>query len=91
MEPVLGGGKPLALRPSDFVLRLDFHAIGRPAADAMRSSLARGSHPRSQADSQPRGGDPWLFFDLEIDPLEMCNLAGDNTRRGEIASLRMMI
>lgn len=33
-------------------------------------------------------GEPWLFFDLENDPLEMKNLAGDPARRGEIAELR---
>jgi hypothetical protein len=33
-------------------------------------------------------GEPWLFFDLEIDPSEMCNLAGDETRQAEIARLR---
>lgn len=32
--------------------------------------------------------EPWLYFDLEQDRLEMKNLAGDPTRRGEIAELR---
>lgn len=30
---------------------------------------------------------PWLFFDLSLDPLEMKNLAGDPTRRGEMREL----
>lgn len=30
-------------------------------------------------------GTPWLYFDLEKDPLEMKNLAGDPARSGEIA------
>lgn len=33
-------------------------------------------------------GSPWLFFDLENDPLEMTNLAGDLARAAEIAVLR---
>jgi arylsulfatase A-like enzyme len=30
---------------------------------------------------------PWLFFDLERDPLELTNLAADRSRAGEIAQL----
>jgi arylsulfatase A-like enzyme len=33
-------------------------------------------------------GSPWLFFDLEMDPFEMRNLAGDPSRAREIAALR---
>ena len=36
-------------------------------------------------------GTPWLFFDLEKDPLEMKNLAGDPARAGEIGELRRQI
>jgi len=32
-------------------------------------------------------GSPWLFFDLERDPLELANLAADSSRAGEIAGL----
>jgi len=32
-------------------------------------------------------GSPWLYFDLERDPLEMKNLAEDQARSGEIAEL----
>jgi hypothetical protein len=32
-------------------------------------------------------GTPWLFFDLERDPLEMNNLAADPTRAAERADL----
>ncbi len=36
-------------------------------------------------------GSPWLFFDLESDPLEMKNLAGDLARAGEIVGLRRLV
>ncbi len=36
-------------------------------------------------------GSPWLFFDLENDPLEMTNLAGESARAEEIAALRAQI
>jgi arylsulfatase A-like enzyme len=32
-------------------------------------------------------GTPWLFFDLEQDPGEMCNLATDPARAAEIHAL----
>jgi arylsulfatase A-like enzyme len=32
-------------------------------------------------------GSPWLFFDLDADPLESRNLAGDPSRAAEIAGL----
>jgi arylsulfatase A-like enzyme len=32
-------------------------------------------------------GTPWLFFDLDADPLEMCNLAADPKRGREMAEL----
>jgi arylsulfatase A-like enzyme len=35
-----------------------------------------------------KNGSPWLFFDLENDPLEMRNLACDASRAAEIAALR---
>jgi arylsulfatase A-like enzyme len=36
-------------------------------------------------------GSPWLYFDLEHDPLEMKNLAGDPARRGEIEELKRLL
>jgi hypothetical protein len=32
-------------------------------------------------------GTPWLFFDLEEDPLEQRNLAGERSRAAEMAAL----
>ena len=36
-------------------------------------------------------GSPWLFFDLETDPLEMENLAADPARSGEIEELGRLV
>jgi arylsulfatase A-like enzyme len=36
-------------------------------------------------------GTPWLYFDLEKDPLEMKNLAADPARSGEIAELMRLM
>ncbi|MDF9826621.1 arylsulfatase A-like enzyme [Ereboglobus sp. PH5-10] len=36
-------------------------------------------------------GSPWLFFDLENDPLEMRNLVGEPSRMNEIAALTPLI
>jgi arylsulfatase A-like enzyme len=43
------------------------------------------SDPASTAGETAR---PWLYFDLERDPLEQCNLAGDPARVEEIERLR---
>jgi arylsulfatase A-like enzyme len=36
------------------------------------------------------GGEPWLFFDLEQDPLEKANLTEDSARAGEMFRLRAL-
>ena len=36
-------------------------------------------------------GTPWMFFDLENDPLEMRNLVGGASRAAEIAELRALL
>ena len=36
-------------------------------------------------------GSPWLYFDLEKDPLEMKNLAGDPARSGEMREMMKWI
>ncbi len=44
----------------------------------------------SPAGGSGQGLRPWLYFDLEKDPLEMKNLAGDPARSGEIEDLRKL-
>jgi len=36
-------------------------------------------------------GTPWIYFDLEKDPLELKNLTEDPVRAGEIAELRKLM
>lgn len=36
-------------------------------------------------------GSPWMFFDLEHDPLEITDLSGDPARAGEIEGFRRMV
>ena len=36
-------------------------------------------------------GSPWLYFDLERDPLEMKNLAEDPARQGEIEEFKRLM
>lgn len=38
-----------------------------------------------------QAGTPWLYFDLERDPLEMKNLAGDPARRAEIEEFKRLM
>jgi arylsulfatase A-like enzyme len=45
----------------------------------------------SPAGGSGQGLRPWLYFDLEKDPLEMKNLAGDPARSGEIQELMKLI
>jgi arylsulfatase A-like enzyme len=75
-------------------------ARGRDAGGAARISMPSvvtlpdqcdrvWSGVRTAARKLVVGGDgaPWLFHDLEEDPLETRNLAGDPSREGEIAAL----
>jgi arylsulfatase A-like enzyme len=74
---------------------------GKPYA---RISMPSVVHLPQQCDREWRGvrtktrklvlnsdGSPWLFFDLENDPPELCNLASDATRAREMAELRALI
>jgi arylsulfatase A-like enzyme len=42
-------------------------------------------------DSGQAAGTPWLFFDLEKDPHEQCNLASDAARAKEMAELQALV
>jgi arylsulfatase A-like enzyme len=75
--------------------------MGKPFA---RISMPSVVHLPQQCDREWRGvrtktrklvlnpdGTPWLFFDLENDPHELCNLAHDAARTREIAELQALI
>lgn len=51
----------------------------------------RGVRSKSRKLVLNADGTPWLFFDLEKDPLEMKNLAGDPARSGEIEELKRLV
>lgn len=62
-------------------------AIPRQCPDAWRGF--RSAKHKLVLRRAPDGREePWLFFDLEHDPLEMKNLAGEPARSGEIEQLR---
>ena len=48
----------------------------------------RGGRTRTRKLVLDERGEPWLFFDLENDPLEMKNLVGDPAWVREIAEWR---
>ena len=68
--------------------RRDSALISMPAATeiALQCPVAwRGFRSAKHKLVLNADGTPWLYFDLEKDPLEMKNLAGDPARSGEIA------
>lgn len=68
----------------------DSAAISMPAATeiALQCPVAwRGFRSAKHKLVRKADGTPWLYFDLEQDPLEMKNLAEDPARLGEIESL----
>ena len=82
-----GSRGPAALSPDD---------PGRPARISMPSVVAlpdqcdrawSGLRTRSRKLVLNADGTPWLFFDLERDPLETTNLARDPARAAEISAL----
>jgi len=75
-------------------------ALPRTGAEAARISMPSVVRLPDQCDRTWAGvrtrarklvlnadGSPWLFFDLERDPLELTNLAAEPARAGEIAAL----
>jgi arylsulfatase A-like enzyme len=72
-------------------IRNDFARISMPSVVALPHQcdrIWRGVRTPTRKLVLNADGSPWLFFDLENDPLEMTNLVGDPTRVAEIAALR---
>ncbi len=75
----------------DWKIKRDSAPISMPAATeiAQQCPVAwRGFRSAKHKLILNADGTPWLYFDLERDPLEMKNLAGDPARRGEIEEMR---
>jgi arylsulfatase A-like enzyme len=73
------------------VERREWSAISMPSVVALPHQcdrVWRGGRTRERKLVLDGRGEPWLFFDLERDPLEMKNLAGEAARRGEIEAWR---
>jgi arylsulfatase A-like enzyme len=75
-------------------------AIGSTARISMPSVVAlehqcdrawKGTRSRSRKLVLGPDGSPWLFFDLENDPLELRNLASDPAHAAELAGLRSSV
>lgn len=78
----------------EWVCKRDSALISMPAATeiAQQCPVAwRGFRSAQHKLVLNEDGTPWLYFDLEQDPLEMKNLAGDPARSGEIEELRKWI
>ena len=72
----------------------DHAAIAMPVAPAIPQQCERAWRGYRTAKHKlilNADGTPWLYFDLEHDPLEMKNLAGDPASRGEIEELRRLL
>ena len=76
------GRTPQASRPHAFISMPSVVALPRQCDRVWRGVRTARRKLVLNAD-----GAPWLFFDLERDPLELENLAGDPTRAVEIAEL----
>lgn len=78
----------------EWVCKRDSALISMPAATeiAQQCPVAwRGFRSAQHKLVLNEDGTPWLYFDLEQDPLEMKNLAGDPARSGEIEEFRKWI
>lgn len=86
---------------SDLACAWSEHRVWTPRSDSTRISMPSVVALPDQCDRVWRGirtpqrklvlnadDSPWLFFDLECDPQERVNLAGDCSRAEEIAALR---
>jgi arylsulfatase A-like enzyme len=81
-------------RGSSGTTRPTYSRISMPSVVALPHQcdrLWRGVRTKTRKLVLNADGSPWLFFDLEKDPLEMTNLAGDPARAGELAELRRRV
>ncbi len=72
------------------IIRSAYSRISMPSVVALPyqcDRVWRGVRTKTRKLVLNADGSPWLFFDLEKDPLEMKNLAGDPARSGEMAEL----
>ncbi len=73
---------------------IECQLIGMPSVVPLPDQCDRvwcGARSASRKLILNEDGSPWLFFDLEEDPLERCNLADRPERAGEIAAWRDVI
>jgi arylsulfatase A-like enzyme len=76
------------------IIRPTYSRISMPSVVALPHQcdrVWRGVRTKTRKLVLNADGSPWLFFDLEKDPLEMKNLAGDPARLGEMAELKEWI
>ncbi len=79
-----------AIDDGKFKNKAPFSRISMPSVVALPHQcdrLWRGVRTRTRKLVLNADGSPWLFFDLESDPLEMTNLAAEPAHTGEIARL----
>jgi len=88
------GIQPSHKATADAAMRPTYSRISMPSVVALPHQcdrVWRGVRTKTRKLVLNADGTPWLFFDLENDPLEMKNLAGDPARAGEIEELRRVI
>ena len=81
--------------PSATEIALQCPVAWRGFRSTKHKLVLKADDPNEPGSSPDRGSGqglrPWLYFDLQNDPLEMKNLAGDPARAGEIAEFRRLM